>query len=137
VIQVLPFDLGGVLVEFSGVRDVVPFMRVPGSEYDTGQRWRACELTDAFGLGRIGPEEFGDRFVRDWGLSISPAQFLQEFRSWSRRVLPGAVELLDSLRPQYRLAALSNSNVLHWERNTNDLGVTGLLNWRSRLTSAA
>jgi glucose-1-phosphatase len=126
MIQVLLFDLGGVLVEFSGVRDVVPFMRAPGSEDDTRQRWRTCELTEAFGLGRIGPEEFGDRFVRDWGLTIPPAHFLREFRSWSRRVWPGALELLDSLRPRYRLAALSNSNVLHWDRNTNDLGVTGL-----------
>ncbi len=36
------------------------------------------------------------------------------------------MELLTSLRPKFRLAALSNSNELHWERNTNDLGVTGL-----------
>jgi HAD superfamily hydrolase (TIGR01509 family) len=35
------------------------------------------------------------------------------------------VELLDSLRPRFRLAALSNSNELHWVRNTQDLGVTG------------
>ena len=28
------------------------------------------------------------------------------------------------LRPRFRLAALSNSNELHWDRNVNDLGVT-------------
>ncbi len=41
-------------------------------------------------------------------------------------LLPGARELLDTLRPRYRLAALSNSNAVHWDRNTMDLGVTGL-----------
>jgi putative hydrolase of the HAD superfamily len=36
------------------------------------------------------------------------------------------VELLASLRSRFRLAALSNSNELHWERNSRDLGVTDL-----------
>src|SRR5882672_2628966 len=39
---------------------------------------------------------------------------------------PGARELLDALRPRYRLAALSNSNAVHWDRNSTELGVTGL-----------
>ena len=83
-------------------------------------------LTEAFGLGKLNRQEFGERFVREWGLNVEPDQFLQEFRSWSRRLLPGAVELLASLRPRYRLAALSNSNELHWDRNTQDLGVADL-----------
>jgi putative hydrolase of the HAD superfamily len=41
-------------------------------------------------------------------------------------VLPGARELLDELRPRYRIAALSNSNELHWKRNTEELGITGM-----------
>ena len=36
--------------------------------------------------------------------------------------MPGARELLDELRPRYRLAALSNSNAAHWERLA-ELGV--------------
>jgi glucose-1-phosphatase len=71
-------------------------------------------------------EEFAERFVRDWGINLPPERFLSEFRSWSRCLLPGATELLASLRPHFRLAALSNSNELHWERNTNDLGITAL-----------
>src|SRR5207237_492779 len=39
---------------------------------------------------------------------------------------PGAAELLDSLRSRYRIAALSNSNELHWDRNTNEMGITSL-----------
>ena len=71
-------------------------------------------------------QEFAERFVRDWELNVTPERFLQEFRGWSGCLLPGAAELLESLRPRFRLAALSNSNELHWERHTQDLGVTGL-----------
>ena len=49
--------------------------------------------------------------------NLTPDEFLAKFTTWSRRVLPGARELLEELRPRYRLAALSNSNELHWERN--------------------
>jgi glucose-1-phosphatase len=50
-------------------------------------------------------------------------------RSWPsfgtgpRGYLPGATELLGQFRPRHRLAALSNSNSLHWDRNGRDLNV--------------
>ncbi len=125
-IKVLLFDLGGVLVEFSGVRDIAPFLRERLSESEILEHWRRCPHTRQFGLGKLSREEFGERFVRDWNLNLSPEDFLREFRIWSKRLLPGAVDLLALLRPSFRLAALSNSNELHWERNSNDLGVTGL-----------
>lgn len=126
MIQVLLFDLGGVLVEFSGVRDVAPLLRTGAPEAEILERWGGCPHTKAFGLGTVSREEFAQRFVRDWDLHIPPDDFLQEFRSWSRRLLPGAEELLASLRPRFRLAALSNSNEVHWERNAQDLGIEDL-----------
>jgi HAD superfamily hydrolase (TIGR01509 family) len=123
---VLLFDLGGVLVEYSGVQDVRPLLPVETSESEIRERWSRCPHTEAFCLGQLSRQEFGERFVRDWGIDLPPERFLQEFRSWSRRLLPGAAELLRSLRSQFRLAALSNSNELHWERNSRDLGVTDL-----------
>jgi len=124
--EVLLFDLGGVLVEFSGVRDVAPLMRSAATASEILDRWSACPHTKAFGVGLLSREEFAERFVRDWGLDLPPERFLQEFRSWSTGLLPGAAELLALLRPRFRLAALSNSNELHWDRNTNDLGINDL-----------
>jgi putative hydrolase of the HAD superfamily len=126
MIDVLLFDLGGVLVEFSGGQDIEPFLRERISPSEILDRWRRCPHTHQFGIGKFSRQEFGERFVRAWGLNISPEDFLREFRTWSKRLLPGAAELLASLRPRFRLAALSNSNELHWERNSTDLGVTGL-----------
>ena len=126
MVKVLLFDLGGVLVEFSGVRDVAPLLRTEASESEILERWSCCPHTKAFGLGLLSRQDFAERFVRDWDIDLPPGSFLQAFRSWSSRLLPGAEELLASLRPRFRLAALSNSNELHWERNTNDLGINDL-----------
>ena len=124
--EVLLFDLGGVLVEFSGVRDVAPLLRTEATESEILGRWSSCPHTEAYCRGLLSREDFAERFVRDWGVDLPPERFLQEFRSWSRSLLPGAEDLLATLRPRFRLAALSNSNELHWDRNTSDLGVIGL-----------
>jgi glucose-1-phosphatase len=124
-IDVLLFDLGGVLVEFSGVRDLAVLLKGKLSEAEISEQMSRYLPTEQFGLGKLSPRDFGERFVRDWSIDLSPEDFLREFQSWSKRLLPGAVELLTLLRPRFRLAALSNSNELHWERNTNELGLTG------------
>jgi putative hydrolase of the HAD superfamily len=123
---VLLFDLGGVLVEFSGARELARLLPVEASESEILERWSRCPHTEAFCLGKLSREDFGERFVRDWGIALAPDRFLSEFRSWSKRLLPGAAELLASLESRFRLAALSNSNELHWERHSRDLGVTDL-----------
>jgi putative hydrolase of the HAD superfamily len=125
-IEILLFDLGGVLVEFSGVSDLARLLRGRLSESEILERWSRCPHSEQFGLGKLSPQDFGERFLKDWDIELTPEDFIREYQSWSRRLFPGAVELLTALRPKFRLAALSNSNQLHWERNTNDLGVTGL-----------
>ena len=125
-IDVLLFDLGGVLVEFSGVRDLAVLLQGRLSESEIMEQMSRYLPSEQFGLGKLSSRDFGERFVRDWNIELSPEDFLREFQSWSKRLLPGTVELLALLRPQFRLAALSNSNELHWERNINDLGITGL-----------
>lgn len=64
--------------------------------------------------------------MREWDVNLTAEDFLARFTTWARRVLPGAKELLDELRGRYRLAALSNSNELHWARNTNELRIIEL-----------
>ncbi len=125
-VQVLLFDLGGVLVDYTGVRDIAPLLRVSATENEIRRHFASCPHVGAYCTGRLDRMQFGEHMVRDWGLTVSAEQFLQEFRTWSRGLLPGAAELLSSLRPRFRLAALSNSNELHWERHTNDIGVTAL-----------
>ena len=106
----LLFDLGGVLVDFSGVRDIAKLLPTPASREEIIERWSHCPDSYAFGVGEIGAEEFAQRFVRHWEIALPPDQFLREFQTWVRGFLPGAKDLLESLRPRFRLGALSNSN---------------------------
>jgi epoxide hydrolase-like predicted phosphatase len=125
-VAVLLFDLGGVLVEYTGVQGVARLLPAVAVEQEILERLSRCPHTEAFGCGQLSRQEFGERFVRDWGIDLPPERFLAEFRSWSKCLLPGAVDLLATLRPRFRLAALSNSNELHWERISRDLGITKL-----------
>jgi putative hydrolase of the HAD superfamily len=61
-----------------------------------------------------------------WGVRVPQDEFLQAFESWNARLYPGSAELLSELRPRFRLAALSNSNELHWRRNERVLRIPEL-----------
>ena len=114
--EVLLFDLGGVLV------DNVAFARLsatPGigmSEADIKSKWLASPVVRAFELGKISSEAFAQSFVDEWSLEVEPKVFLAHFAGWPKGFYPGAIELLASLRQQFRVACLSNSNSVHWER---------------------
>lgn len=125
-IAVLLFDLGGVLVEVTSLESLRSLLPVPMDAADLRKRLVASPVLRQFEVGALEPADFARQVVCDLDLQMSPADFLVEFRTWSRALLPGARELLASLRPRYQLAALSNSNQVHWERNTEVLGVTAL-----------
>ena len=124
--ELLLFDFGGVLVEFAGPKELGQHLRWPSTPDVILKRWVECPHTDEFERGKLTPAAWAERFIKDWDVDLTPDAFLKRFTTWSRRVLPGAKELLEQLRTRYRLAALSNSNELHWERNTNELRIIEL-----------
>ena len=115
--RLLLFDLGGVVIEFSGPRELVGLVDPPLTEAEIRSRWGTDPDVSAFERGDIDAATFARRFCEHWRLPLAPEAFLDRFRGWSKRWLPGAIELLTTLRASYRLACLSNSNPLHWERN--------------------
>ena len=120
-VKLLLFDLGGVLIDFSGPRELGQYLSYRSTPEEILQRWVDCPHTTAFERGHISARDWADRFVRDWSITLEPQEFLTVFRGMARSVLPGARELLAELRPRFRLAALSNSNEIHWERNFKEL----------------
>jgi HAD superfamily hydrolase (TIGR01509 family) len=124
--ELLLFDLGGVLVEFAGPKELGQHLRWPSTPDVILQRWVQCPHTEEFERGKLSPAAWAERFIHDWDVDLTPDDFLANFTTWSRRILPGAKELLEELRSRHRLAALSNSNELHWERNTYELRIIEL-----------
>ena len=121
-VSVLLFDLGGVLIDFSGHEQLQALLPERLEVDALTAAWHACPHSLAYGAGALATDEFIPRFRRDWRIALDDQAFLEAWQSWVRGWLPGARELLDELRPRFRLAALSNSNAAHWERLA-ELGV--------------
>lgn len=119
-IDVILFDLGGVLVELAGVEKMLEWSKELGSTDELWRRWLGSDAVRAFETGRIGTEEFAQRLVGEFGVPVPPAEFLQAFDGWPRALFPGAKYLLAELAPHHRLASVSNTNELHWARFTNE-----------------
>jgi len=125
--DLLLFDLGGVLVEYTGLSDIRSLLSRPLTDEELRQLVAATsECWASFECGALTPEAFAEGFAAVWPLALGREAFLAEFETWTRRLLPGAEALLARLRRRYRLAALSNSNALHWRRTCQVLGVDSL-----------
>jgi putative hydrolase of the HAD superfamily len=124
--RVLLFDLGGVLVDVSGYRNLGALLGRSLDEPDLLQGLRSCPVLRAFETGKLSAGQFAERFVAAWQCNAAPEEFLRQFRSWTHGFFPGARELLAGLHGRYRLACLSNSNQVHWERMEKELAVFDL-----------
>ena len=112
-VDLVLFDLGGVLVELSGVR---PMLELTGidSEEELWRRWLTCRWVRRFESGGCSGTEFAAGVVADWHLELSAAAFLEAFRDWPVGPLPGAAELVAQTRASVATGCFSNTNALHW-----------------------
>lgn len=113
-IDVVLFDLGGVLIDFGGV---APMKALAGIESDDElwERWLTCRWVRSFERGHCSADDFAVGVIGDWGLSLEPEAFLDAFRSWPGGPLRGADALLESVQRAVPAGCLSNTNALHWE----------------------
>jgi HAD superfamily hydrolase (TIGR01509 family) len=108
------FDLGGVLIDFGGVG---PMKELAGIETDdeVWRRWLTCRWVRRFERGHCSAKDFAAGVVTDWGLTIEAEAFLEAFGSWLGGPLPGAEELVRSVKRAVPIGCLSNTNALHWD----------------------
>ncbi len=113
-VELVLFDLGGVLFESGGVGQMREFAGISSDE-ELWARWLGCRWVQAFESGACTPDAFAEGIVADWGLALSPADFLAEFATWPQGPFPGAEELVARVRAQLPVAFLSNMNRSQWE----------------------
>ena len=114
--SVILFDLGGVLLENSGFERLNCLISEPLEWSVMKGRWLASQAVRGFELGKISPAQFARAFIDEWQISLGEDEFLREFTAWPSGLYAGAAEMLQTLRRNYRVGCLSNSNCLHWER---------------------
>jgi glucose-1-phosphatase len=120
-IRVVLFDVGGVLVELSGVPTMLAWMGDRHSPEELWKIWLTSPVVRAFETGRISPQSFADQLISELTLPVERDRLLAEFISWPRGLFPGALELVDRVPRRYIRATLGNSNALHWPRMMNEL----------------
>jgi len=126
-ISTLLFDLGGVLIQLHGT----PFKEewLPGEEISQGvwPFWLQSSSVRAFEQGQTDARVFAEQFIDEAGLSVEVEDFLEHFMHWPARLFEGVPEMLENLAQRYRLAALSNSNALHWPMLMRDMQLARLI----------
>ena len=108
-VDIVLFDLGGVLVDFGGVG---PMRELSGIESDDElwRRWLTCRWVRSFERGGCSAEEFAAGVVSDWDLPIAPDEFLDGFGNWLGGPLVGSDELVGAVRSIVPVGCLSNTN---------------------------
>jgi len=122
-IDVVLFDVGGVLVELSGMETMLGWLGNSVTVDELWVRWLRSTSVRQFETGLMGANEFAIGVTREFGLKVEPKRFLESFAGWPLGLYPGVMEMLARIPGRYRRALLSNSNALHWPRVLNDMGL--------------
>lgn len=122
-IRVVLFDVGGVLVELGGAATLLGWLGGRVTLPELWSLWLRSPSVRAFETGRIGAGQFAAGVLDELRLEIDAGLFLESFARWPSALYPGALEMIERIPSHYRRALLSNSNVLHWQRVLEELGL--------------
>jgi glucose-1-phosphatase len=114
-VQVVLFDLGGVLIELGGVGSMRELTGIE-SDDELWRRWLSCPWVRRFESGQCSADEFAAGVVADWQLTVEAQAFLDAFEAWPVGPFPGAHALVRSVRRSVLTGCLSNTNALHSEQ---------------------
>ncbi len=128
-VDVVLFDLGGVLIELGGVGALQGWAGING-DAEILEQWLTSPWVRRFESGNCTAVEFSEGVVSEWGLPVSPGRFLEAFRAWPVGPFEGAADLLHAVRRRTRIGCLSNTNVVHWEHQVEQWPILGLFDYR-------
>lgn len=120
-IDAVLFDLADVLLDCRGPESLARLSAGRVSPGEFGRFWAKSPCADAFYRGRCSPEAFAIGAVQAFQLTLTEAEFLQDFRMWLQGPYPGAFDLVAQVRERAVVACLSNTNCLDVERFRNEL----------------
>ena len=128
-IELVLFDLGGVLIEPGGVG---PMRGLSGIASDEAlwARWLSCRWVRRFETGGCTPEEFAAGVVDDWELDLEPVAFLRAFGGWPEPPYGGALELVTEVQATVPAGFLSNMNSFQWAANYEGIPLTEAFDFR-------
>lgn len=135
--RVLLFDLGGVIVRWTGIEALVRLSSL--SREDVLAKFSTSKILKEYEIGQCGDDEFAAEMIRIFSLDMDAETFKPLWKSWVKAPYHGVKEALYSLRRYYTLACLSNTNALHWDWIPNHINLDEFFEYRfaSHLIHAA
>lgn len=110
--DVLLFDLGGVIVPWVGIENL---MERQGASRETIVGIFAQSKTfNAYEAGQCDDLTFTREMTELFDMDMTPEAFAALWNSWVHPPFPDTLETLKALKETYTLACLSNTNALHW-----------------------
>jgi len=122
-IRLILFDVGGVLIELSGLTILLNWLENRLTTEQVYTHWLTSPCVRAFETGSIEPELFAEQLIAELRLPVSQEEMLREFANWGQRVLPGAIELVARLPRNCVRATLCNTNAVQWPNVMNHTGL--------------
>src|SRR5262249_2165590 len=92
-IRVVLFDVGGVLVELSGLTLLQSWLENRMTEDQIYTFWLTSPVVRAFETGNLPAASFAERLVAELKLPVNGDEFLSAFCGWMHGVFPEAVDL--------------------------------------------
>lgn len=120
-IEVLLFDLGGVLVDWDGTTPLVELTNGRLDREAARQFWLTSPWVGQHDLGACSVEQFARGALEELQLEMPLQDFINAYRGWVKGIYPGTQRLLEQLAPRFRLASLTNNNAEHFDRITQEL----------------
>jgi len=114
MLRLILFDIGGVLIELSGLPVLLHWLENRLTTEQVYSHWLTSPCVRAFETGKIPADVFAEQLIAELRVPITSEEFLQGLSMWGQRVLPGAVELVQRLPANYLRATLCNTNAVHW-----------------------
>lgn len=115
-ISVVIFDVGGVLVELSGLPMLLSWLGHRVTAEQVRALWLTSPTVRLFETGKMQAAAFADQMITQLSLPVGSEEFLTELYIRGQRTLPGAVELVRRIPRNYVRATLCNTNALQWPR---------------------
>jgi len=111
--DVVLFDIGGVIVQMGDIATLGPFSGRSGPA-DIMKLWLDCPHVDAHERGAIDAQEFAQRMTETYAIGCTPDDFLQRCLDWHIGLFSGVEDTIAAIRPDVRIACLSNTSDFSW-----------------------
>ena len=108
--------MGGVLINYDLAPELDALAALYTRPQDARNRLTQLWAPDDLHTGRVSARDIFQRMISAFGTTASYEAFLEARTLGCGPPIDGIEPIVDSLRQQYRLALLSNTNEAHWDR---------------------